>query len=152
MCDWVNNLRVLNISADNDSTTDQRLPGPHKDNARQTLQAFLGAGLGGRDDAPLESEWVTTEPTGHVRLLTDNLSIADPFDDEIHEVLPSLVAAQRSDAFFVPVFIYLEVATTDQSDAWLKAAQPADPLQDGSTRDDDLYGDFSGFCCCVLSR
>ncbi len=38
MSNWVENLRVLNISAhDDDSATDQRLPGPHKDNARQTL-------------------------------------------------------------------------------------------------------------------
>ncbi len=40
------------------------------------------------------------------------------------------MAAQRSDAFFGPVFIYLEVATKDQSDAWLQADQPADPLPD----------------------
>ena len=87
MCDWVNNLRALNISVDN--AKDKRLPGPHKDNARQTLQAFIGAGLGGRDDAPLQAEWVTTEPTEHIRVLEDHLSIAEPFDDKIREVIPS---------------------------------------------------------------
>jgi len=102
MSNWVENLRVLNISADNNdgATADRRLPRPHKDNARQTLQAFLGAGLGGRDDAPVPHEWVPTQPTRHVRTLEDPLSISQPFDDEIREVLPSLVAAQRSDAFF----------------------------------------------------
>ena len=83
MFNWVENLHVLNISADNDdeSAMDRRLPGPHKDNARQTLQAFLGAGLGGRDDAPLTHEWVPTQPVRHVRVLKDPLSITQPFDD-----------------------------------------------------------------------
>ncbi len=100
----------------------------HKDNARQTLQALLGAGLGGRDDTPFRSEWQDEDlrPKVHVRVNKD-LSIAEPFDDKILEVLPSLVVTQRADPFFGPIFGYLEIALTDQAEAWLQANQPADP-------------------------
>jgi hypothetical protein len=53
----VSNLRVLNISVGDGIPVAERLVLEHKDNAQQTLQAFLGAGLGGRDDTPLQSEW-----------------------------------------------------------------------------------------------
>ncbi len=85
--------------------------------------------MGVRDDTPLEIDWQDTRPTVHVRVNKD-LSIADPFDDEIREVLPSLAATQRADAFFGPVFVHLETATTDEAEAWLKVAQPSDSLPD----------------------
>ncbi len=83
-----------------------------KDNARKTLNAFLNAGSAGRDDAPLQSGWQDTRPREHVRVLKD-LELADPFDDQIREGLPSLAATQRADSFFRPVFAYLEVALSD---------------------------------------
>jgi hypothetical protein len=61
------------------------------------------------------------------------LELADPFDDQIREVLPSLAATQRADPFFGPIFGYLEVALSDQAEAWLQAAMPVDPLP-GSQR------------------
>ena len=68
-----------------------------------------------------------SRPREFIRVLKD-LELADPFDDEIREVLPSLAAAQRADPFFGPIFGYLEVALSDQAEAWLQAAMPADPL------------------------
>ncbi len=85
---WVGNLRVLNISAGDAIPMAEHLSVPHKDNARQTLQAFLVAGLGGRDDTSVQSVWQDARPKVHVRVNTD-LSIADPFNDAIREVLPS---------------------------------------------------------------
>jgi hypothetical protein len=54
----VGNLRVLNISVGDGIPVAERLSVPHKDNARQTLQAFLGAGL---DATPLKREWQDTD-------------------------------------------------------------------------------------------
>ncbi len=65
--------------------------------------------------------------SAHVRVNKD-LAIADPFDDKIREVLPSLKATQRADAVFGPVFMYLELATTDHAEAWMKVAQPSNPI------------------------
>ncbi len=82
------------------------------DSSQQVLEAYLNAGIGGRDDTALEAGW-DSRPTEHVRTNKD-LPAADPFDDEVREVLPSLAAAQRADPFFGPVIAYLEVAETNQ--------------------------------------
>ena len=81
-------------------------------------------------------------PREFIRVLKD-LELADPFDDEIREVLPSLAAAQRADPFFGPIFGYLEVALSDQAEAWLQAAMPADPLPGASARRNYQHGDGS---------
>ncbi len=80
---------------------------------------FSDAGMAGRDDGPLEQTWQDTDlrPPEFIRVLKD-LELADPFDDQIREVLPSLAAAQRADPFFGPIFGYLEVALSDQAEAW----------------------------------
>ncbi len=86
----------------------------NKDNASKTLSVFINAGLAGRDDVPLEQTWQDTDlrPREYILVLKD-LELADPFDDQIREVLPSLAATQRADPFFGPIFGYLEVALSD---------------------------------------
>ncbi len=89
------------------------------------LEAFLSAGIGGRDDTVLEAGW-DSRPIEHVRVNND-LPAADPFDDEVREILPSLAAAQRAAPFFWPVIAYLEIAETNQAAPWLRERIPADP-------------------------
>ncbi len=81
---------------------------------QQTLQAFVNAGMAGRDDTPLPSGWQDAWPAGHVRVNKD-LPASTPFDDEIMELLPLLVAAQRADPLFGPISAYLDIATADYS-------------------------------------
>ncbi len=60
--------------------------------SQQMLEAFLSAVTGGRDDTVLEAGWDNRRGE-HVRVNND-LPAADPFDDEVREVLPSLAVAQ----------------------------------------------------------
>jgi hypothetical protein len=111
--EWVCNLSALNITG---SVGNERPCAPTRstmEGSQQVLEAFLSAGIGSRDDTVLEARW-DSRPIEHVRANKD-LPAADPFDDEVREILPSLAAAQRADPFFGPVIAYLEIAETNQA-------------------------------------
>ena len=126
--EWGGRLAALNIQyVSQDERPVFGPPPPPTDGAQQQLNAFLHAGLGGRDDELLVPGW-DSRPTQHVRINKDQPELDTPFDDEIREVLPSLSAAQRADPFFGPVFAYLEVAASDHAAAWMQVQVPSDPL------------------------
>ena len=123
--EWVRNVSALDITGDAGNERPYAPTRSARDGAQQTLEAFLSAGIGGRDDTVLEPGG-DDRPVEHVRVNKD-LPAADPFDDEVREVLPSLAAAQRADPFFGPIISYLEIAETDKAAPWMRERIPTDP-------------------------
>ncbi len=119
------NLSALNITGSVGNERPYAPTSPTTECSQQVLEAFLRAGIGGRDDTEVEPDW-DSRPIEHVRVNKD-LPAADPFDDEVREILPSLAAGQRADPFFGPVIAYLEIAETDQAAPWMRERIPADP-------------------------
>ncbi len=85
----------------------------------------IDAGILGRDDTVREAGG-DNRRVEHVRVSQD-VPAADPFDDEVRDVLPSLGAAQRADPGVGTVIAYLEIAETDQAAPWMRERIPADP-------------------------
>jgi hypothetical protein len=115
MSAWAHKLSALDIMGDIGNERPYEPPRYTMDSWQQVLEAFLNAGMGGRDDSFLDTGG-DSRTTAHVRTNKD-LSAANPFHDEVREVLQPLAEAQRAAPFFGPITAKLEEAETNQGAA-----------------------------------